>query len=73
LYSYERPEDKESLSKWICSSICQVCQVYLLSTGILKSLMRVMESSGLEIKEYNKLLDEIWISAISKSDLNDEK
>lgn len=69
LYSNEKPEDKESLAKWRCSSICKM---YLLCTGILKSLMLVMESSGLEIKEYNKLLDDIWISTIRKSDLNVE-
>lgn len=66
IYSPERPQDKESLSKWRCSSICQV---YLISTGILKKLMNVMENNGLEIPEYNKLLNDIWDNAISKSDL----
>jgi hypothetical protein len=65
-YSPERPQDKESLSKWRCSSICQV---YLISTGILKKLMSVMENNALEIPEYNKLLNNIWDNAISKSDL----
>jgi hypothetical protein len=28
-----------------------------------------MENNGLEISEYNKLLNDIWDNAISKSDL----